>query len=236
MKKEPRLLLGIDPSFIHFGVCIYNPKTKEMKLKTGEMATMIDWIQDNCNLKNVIAVVENPALNKTNFGMWGTMKKKIEEMNYYEEHRHSKVVKKVTMEDVKSSFLIGMNFAQKVGMNKAAAIQIIMMLKKAGVSVIEIAPSQRQKAYKKVNGKVVRLDVFKLRTPTKTTQGQFNELTGYEGRSAEHARDAATLVWKRSMNWAFNTLAINAPAEKRQPAKPKASNNNYFLVDRTKAQ
>lgn len=229
--KDRTLLLGIDPSFVNFGACIYNPADKSMNMKTGDMQSMVKWIQTQCKLKHCIAVVENPALNSTTFGMWGMLKKQIDGMMNYNKQRFNKVVKKVSIADVQSSFLIAMNYAQKVGENKAAAKQIITMLRHAGVPVIEIAPSARDKAFTKKSGKVVRREVKFLTMPTKTSQAQFKELTGFEKRSSEHARDAATLVHGRSMSWAINNIAIELARREKQPSRPATDNENYFILN-----
>ena len=230
MNLENRnILLGIDPSFINFGVCIYNPKDKSMNMRTSNMSDQIKWIQKNCKLKNCIAIVENPALNSNVFGMWAMVKSEIEKM------MRSKGGKidlrgRITMADVQSKFLIAMKQAQNVGENKAAAKDIIVKLRRAGVPVIEISPSKRDKAYTKMNGKILRKDVMYLKMPTKTTQAQFKKLTGYEGRSSEHSRDAATLVYGRSIQWAKKTAEIELIKRQKQPNRPATDNNNYFLV------
>jgi len=227
------ILLGIDPSFVNCGVCIYNPKGKSMNMKTGDMMSMVKWIQTQCKLKNIIAIVENPALDSTTFGMWGMVKAKIDGMMNYNKQRFNKIVKKVSMADIQSSFSIAMNYAQKVGENKAAAKQMILMLRHANVPVIEVAPSSRDKAFTKKSGKTVRRDVKFLKMPTKTTQAQFKELTEHEGRTSEHARDAATLVWGRTAVWARNQVAIELARQERQPSRPSTTNGNYFILNST---
>lgn len=234
MLEDRKIFLGIDPSFVNTGVCIYNPEDKSMNMKTGDMMSMVKWIQTQCKLKNVIAIVENPALDSTTFGMWGMVKAKIDGMNNYNRKRLTKLVHKITIADVQSSFLIAMNYAQKVGENKAAAKLMITMLKAAKVPVIEVAPSKRDKAFTKKTGKVVRKDVRFLKLPTKTTQAQFNELTGYSKRSSEHARDAATLVWNRSLTKVKRDVMIEMTKNEQQPSRPASDNDNFYLLKTTK--
>lgn len=227
-------LLGIDPSFINFGVCIYNPSTKDMNMKTGTMTKMVDWIQTQCKVRDCIAIVENPALDKTTFNMWGMMKKTIEKYITYQVWKVTKIgviPPKIELSDIQTQFAIAMNFAQKVGENKAAAKHFLSILSDAKVPYIEIAPSKRQKAFTKKNNKVVRRKVLTLTMPTKTTQEQFKELTGYDKRSNEHCRDAATLVFGRTIKWAIMTLKMG---ERKGPIKkslPAGNNGNFFLIN-----
>lgn len=228
MKKRD-LLLGVDPSFSTMGVCIYDPSNRTMRLFTGKMPACIDWIQSECSITRLVAVVENPALDSTTFNMWGMVKTKIDGV-LDARKRGSFGSKSATMADVQSSFAIAMNYAQKVGENKAAAKQIILMLENAKVPVIQVAPSKRQRAYRKHKGKVLRLVVETLNMPTKTTAEQFLKLTGYDKRCSEHARDAATLVWGRSMVWANGLVQEEETLRKRQPGRPDGTNGNEFLV------
>lgn len=230
MNQERKYIIGIDPSFTNFGVCIYNPKTKSFNLKTGNMSEMVKWIQTQVKLKECVAIVENPALNSNVFKMWPMVKKEIDKMVNYEKNRFKKVVPKGSISDVQSTFLMAMKFAQNVGENKAAAKQIIMMLADAKVPTLEIAPSQRDKAYKKVNGKTQRKDVRFLKMPTKTTQAQFKEITDYEGRSNEHARDAATLCINQTVSGVLASIEMSIGKFKKQPSRPKTSNDNWFIV------
>lgn len=232
------MLLGIDPSFVTMGIALYDPATKALTLKTDEFLSGIDWINENCRLRDVIAVVENPALDSTTFDMWALMKDAIDKLAGRKLFKNGAALAAPGggIEAARSQFAICMNYAQKVGENKAAAKMVITLLRKYGVPVIEIAPSKRDKAFTKKNGgPIVRRDVRFLKMPTKTTQGQFEEYTGFKGSSAEHARDAATLVFGRTMAWAFNTLEIDE-ARKIPPSFPKTENNNFFIVEQKKAE
>lgn len=232
------VLLGIDPSFVTMGICLYNPTTKEMKLRTDEFLSGIDWISANCRLRDVIAVVENPALDSTTFDMWALMKDAIDNLakgRIVFKNGAALSAPSTAIGEARSQFAVCMNYAQKVGENKAAAKLIITMLRKYGVPVIEIAPSKRDKAFVKKNGAIVRRDVRFLKMPTKTTQSQFEEFTGFKGSSAEHARDAATLVFGRTITWALNTVEIDE-AKKTPATFPATENNNYFIVENKKEQ
>lgn len=65
--------------------------------------------------------------------------------------------------------------AQNVGSNKRDAALIIEWCRDHGFEVVTVTPNSR--------------------SLTKLTAEQFNKMTGYEGRSSQHARDAACIVW-----------------------------------------
>lgn len=229
------VLLGIDPSFVTMGICLYDPATREMKLRTDDFLSGIDWINANAKLKDVIAVVENPALDSTTFNMWGLMKEAIDKLSGRKLFKNGASLAATggNIEEVRSQFAVCMNYAQKVGENKAAAKLIITMLRKYGVPVVEIAPSKRDRALITKGGKTLRPVAKFLKMPTKTTQAQFEELTGFTGSSSEHARDAATLVWGRAITWALNMVEVEEA--KKQPATfPRTDNNNYFIIEQKK--
>lgn len=227
------ILVGIDPSFATMGAAIYYPDTKVLKLKTGDFGSVINWLNVSVKFSRVILVVENPALNSTTFKMWPMMKSEIEQLSAYEQWRVKKSignmpgVKKI--EELQSVFAIAMNYAQKVGENKAAAKYFLNLIGNT-VPTVEIAPSGRDR-YDKMKaklGKKAKINLDTLKFPTKTNQTVFNEWTGYEGRSSEHARDAATLVYGRTIRWALGML----PTKKVPSSYPSGRNDNFFLAKR----
>jgi hypothetical protein len=204
--KNRTLFLGVDPSFNTMGICVYDPVENTFQLFTGEFLECVAWLNRKKIFPKIIAVVENPNLDKTTFKMWGMMKALILKFQTYTRwivSRRGQKPEEVGIEDLASAFRVSMNYAQKVGKNKAAAELIIKMLKNAGVPCMEIAPSKRERAdkYKKINKAKIRVETLKM--PTKTDQEQFRTLTGYTGSSSEHARDAATLVYGRKLRWAY---------------------------------
>jgi hypothetical protein len=222
--EEKKILLGIDPSFVNMGACVYDPRSKEMKLKSGEFDVVNKWIGLNCKLDEVVAIVENPALDSPGFKMWGIMWDSIQKM----------ISGRGGMSEVQKQFGICMNYGMKVGENKAAAKLIIKLLKDRGVDVLEVAPSGRRKAKKKIKGRVVRLNVLGLKYPTKTDKNQFYELTGYNGNSSEHSRDAATLVWGMSIVGTNHLIRMQELKRgngngKKPKTLPGSHNNNYSL-------
>lgn len=227
MKSKKTILLGVDPSFYTMGVAIYKPsnKVRQFKLFTGDMLEVISWLSQNCKMKEVIAVVENPALDSAVFGAWDRMKKAIATRN---------------MGSMKYEFNMIISRAQKVGENKAAAKLFMKLLSDKGVPILEVAPSVRQKAFtKNKQGHIERKKVQLLRMPTKTTQEQFSELTGHnikEGNT-EHSRDAATLVFGRTVSWVENQILINdATISRKTPASMPSKNNfNYHILKRKRS-
>ena len=107
--------------------------------------------------------------------------------------------KKPYLTEVQSKFSIAMKYAQYVGMQKAACDQLIQILENAGVSVLQISPAQRtnMKTAKKKAGKAT-VNLESLQLPTKLTAHEFFELTGYDGVSNEHSRDAGILIYKET--------------------------------------
>lgn len=201
-----KIQIAFDPSFVTMGVAIkdQSKKSNKYKLFTGDLNRCVKWIGQNCKLKEVVAIVENPALDSAVFGAWEQMKKAISAGN---------------IGTIKYEFNMIISRAQKVGENKAAAKLIIKMLAEKNVPVIEIAPSSRQKAFKKnKEGKIERKNVKLLRMPTKTTKEQFHELTGEDPKegNTEHSRDAATLLHNKTMKWFELQIKMKEKPEQRK--------------------
>ena len=169
--------------------------------------------------------------------MWGMVKSEIEA---YTRHmiwlatRAGKKPTEKTMADIQSKFSIAMKKAQSVGQNKAAAKLIISLLQKKKVPIIQVAPSDRERAFKEDNDKkTIRLDPRFLKKPTKTTAEQFQQLCGFTGVSSEHSRDAATLILNETIAGCLAKIQMESHGERHQPKnKPSSSNNNYYLVSR----
>jgi hypothetical protein len=213
--QDRKLFLGIDPSFTNLGLCLYDPEAGTMQLFTGDFMEALGWINRTVNLSQVIAVLENPALDKPTF-VYGMVKKTLLEFQTYSRWLAKKngfPPKKVGVEDVLRQMSISMKFAQNVGENKAAAKLLKKLFRDKRVPTIEIRPSKRQRADKLPKVGKVKVDIRTLTMPTKTNQTQFKELTGYEDPSSEHARDAATLVWGRTLRSAYLHFARIAEAE-----------------------
>ena len=171
--SERKYLVGIDPGLETTGVALYDPKTNSLELFTGDIQQAVNWMGRNCKPAECLAVIEDPNANSLVYGGWDDF---------------------VNMGKNRSAFSRMMKKAQQVGEVKAAAKVLIKIMGRSGYQIATIAPSQRQSA-KKVPGTDVRL----LRMPTKTTPTEFAKLTGYGMQSSEHSRDAATLVWGKSV-------------------------------------
>ena len=199
---EKTFILGIDPSFKTMGACIYNIATHELKFGGGDLFETIKFIRENADQKRTIAVVENPDLDNTVFNAAGPISKSINELLYQKSNPFKKVKDRPTVNSIVSDVRIALKIAQGVGKNKAAAQLIIQVLERAGIPVLQIAPSKRMRADKDL--KKLKADpaagVKLLSMPTKTTSHQFKQLTGYAGRTNEHQRDACTLFWGKSIN------------------------------------
>lgn len=228
------VLVGIDPSFTNMGVAVYIPETKQLNMKTGDFQSMVKWLNKTVKLNRCILIVENPALVSNVFSMWGMMKSEVEAYGKYEAWKAKKSLGMPgtkSIQELQSVFARSMKYAQNVGENKAAAKYFLNLID--GLAPIaEISPSQRDRydKMKKKLGKNANIDLNTLRFPTKTTQTVFNEWSGHEGRSSEHARDAATLVFGRSIRWA---LALAKPSKKPK-SYPSGRNDNFFLVNHEK--
>ena len=228
------ILVGIDPSFVTMGAAIYIPGTGEMSLKTGDMHSVIKWINKSVKMSKCIFIVENPALVSNVFSMWGIMKGHVEDYGTYQAwlaRKSMQMPKKVTLTEVSSIFARAMKMAQNVGENKAAAKYFLNLID--GLApIVEISPTQRDRydKLKKKLGKNANIDLNSLKFPTKTNQTVFNDWTGYSGRSSEHARDAASLVFGRSIKWA----EMMVPDDNKPKSYPSGRNDNFFLVERNK--
>lgn len=81
--------------------------------------------------------------------------------------------------------------ASDVGKNKGIANAILTFLQSNGITVLSVAPSERQR----VENPKMRLDFYRM--PTKSTHHQFCLRTGWPAlpKTNEHGRDAAMLVF-----------------------------------------
>lgn len=197
--------LGVDPSFANMGLALHDPTAGTLQLFTGEYKEGIRWLNRSVKLSEIMAIIENPNLDKATF-VYPMIKNAMLDLQEYARwtgSRKGMPPKKVTIEDVMSQVYRGMNYAQAVGKNKAAASQILNDLRGAGVPCMEVAPSKRQRADKLPKLGKAKVVISTLTMPTKTNKQQFKELTGYSDPTSEHARDAATLVWGRTLRSAY---------------------------------
>lgn len=191
------VLIGIDPSFATAGVAIYEPATNNLILHGGDLFSCMSFLNNSGILGKAIAVIENPNMDGTVFGSWFRFQAQIDRY----------VKKQITLGDLKSEYSISMKHAQSVGKNKAAGELFIEMFERQAIPVLEIAPSSRHRADKDLL-KYKNQGIKMLAMPTKTTAAQFEQYTGYSGRSNEHTRDAGTLVFHKTIQWAELQIKI----------------------------
>lgn len=214
-----KYLVGIDPSFENFGVCVYDPATNNMQFFSGEWFAAIEWLGKTVKLRQCVAVVENPALDSATFKGLGMCRGVVMQFGNYMKAVGAKAFpfpQKVDWPDVAGRLGIAFRMASNVGESKAAGKLIVKMLERHKVPTLQIAPSDRERADKK------RVPVGAMVMPTKTTNAQFENLTGYKGRTSEHARDAATLVFGRSIDWAAWQLLNAGTNDKAAKTRKKS--------------
>lgn len=172
------ILLAIDPGKAkHNGRAYYDTETTQYAdLKgVGIVDLVTSMVQDYKN--NLIhgVVLEDPNLDSTIFRgqkYYNTLKGKF---------GHQRALAGA------------MKLGEDVGKNKGLAIIIEDTLISNSIPYIKIAPSKRRRIDK------ASLSGIALRTvlmPTKITAKQFNEMTGYGGKSNEHSRDAGAMVYR----------------------------------------
>jgi hypothetical protein len=197
-------LIGVDPSFENLGLAIYHPESGKLTLNTDDLFHQIDWLNKSGILGKAIVVCENPNLNSNVFGMWPAVRACFVQTI---EKRPGFTPMATGLGQAQSMFLRAMKQAQDVGKSKASATLIINLFKMQSIPVLEVSPSDRSRADKDL-AKVGTKGVHMLVMPTKTNATQFQQLTGYVGRSNEHNRDAATLVFGRTIKWAETQIKI----------------------------
>lgn len=184
--------VGIHPTQKNTGFADYSlVRNKFDLIHSMHYENLIQLICDNTYSPDRFCfMIENPDLDKTTFMTEKTI------MSLYAKRRN--------YIDLTGARKVRLNIAQKAGENQALAKVIIKLLKAKDIPHIEVSPSARDRADKKVAGqKIVRKpkDFSLLRMPTKINSGQdFNDWTGYTGRTNEHSRDAATLVYQMTLN------------------------------------
>jgi len=223
--SEKKFLVGIDPGFNNLGICIYDPETNEMKMFGGDWFDGIEWLGQNIKLNRCVIVLENPALDSAVFKALGMVKPIITLFGNYMKKLGAKawpLPNKTDWPMIASELSKAFTTAQRIGENKAAGKLMLKLLNRHKVVTIQIAPSNRIRADR------AKVPVGAMVQPTKTNKFQFQTLTGFTGRSNEHGRDAATLVWGKSFRWAENMLLIEvedkaAKTRKKSIEKRKAN-------------
>lgn len=215
-----KYLVGCDCSFQNFGVCKYDPDTNAMQLFTGTLLEAVAWIGKNCVLSNCVAVIENPNLNSPLFKASGILRMELGKFKSGE----------IGEGAVMATFSRLSTMAQSLGKSKASADLIISLFRGKNVPVITIAPSDRHRADKPPRNGKAPLSIGMMAMPTKTSAYQFEQLTGYTGRSSEHSRDSCTLVWGKSMQWCENLLQRQLEDKLTESRKLKSTDGEALRV------
>jgi hypothetical protein len=203
--SEKQWLVGIDPSLKNAGAAIYCPSTGERALFSGAWYAVIDWLSAQKILGSAIAIIEDPNMDKTLFGGWPPVRAEISKFTE----------KKSSYGEIQSIFARAAKQAQNVGENKASAKVFIDLFRKHGIPYGSIAPSTRDRADRDLV-KTRNLGIEMLVLPTKTTAHQFQQLTGFDGRSNEHSRDAAMLIFKKTIAWGKMQVQIRQQYEQNR--------------------
>ena len=187
------VLIGVDPgSGFNVGVATYQPNTKAFyKIETLSYYGAANSIIESAEFygkDNTVVVIENPNLNPNVFGANQAIISGIEQ--YWNKGRKK---------EVKTIIAKQLQKAQSIGKHKKTSQLMIRELTDAGIQVIEISPTWRQNATKAIKiASVQTKQIQHYRMPTKTTQTQFKQLTGFAKPTSEHARDAGTLVYDQT--------------------------------------
>ena len=188
-------MVGIDPGRANTGIAIYEPaKRNFVSLKKYDLAGAMKVLENRRWDNNYIFVIENPNLETNLYDGW------IEMQSIIRSYKRGNA----SLKQVKGVYSIATKRSADVGKNRAAAQDIIAMLHHTGALVVQIKPSARNRADRP--NRIAR-DVVYLNMPTKTNRKQFEALTGYKGQSNEHSRDAATMVWAKTIKWAEMMVA-----------------------------
>lgn len=174
-----------------------------MSLISGDIWTVIKKLNQSEALDESIVVLEDVSLENSVFALDKRISKLLFDL----------LQRKITIAEVMVEIRIMAKHAQGIGKSKASCEVLKHMFKKAGVPMVLISPSRRDRADKPGKTGPGNRGIALLSMPTKTNAYQFQMLTGFSGRSNEHSRDAATLVWGRSIKWAETQLTIQKQQE-----------------------
>lgn len=188
-----KLLIGIDASVENFGIACLQTSDTDLALFSGNMVQMLEKVKQICEQYPgaALVVLEDSNMESTTFGVHGSIMGALGGV----------AAGKMLQKQAKSKIDIAMKVAQKAGKVMAAAQIVKQFCNVHGIPCLCVSPSERQRAYRMEGNAKIPLNPTLLKMPTKTTAAQFEILTGYEGKSNEHNRDAATLIWGRSAAW-----------------------------------
>ena len=229
-------IVGIDPGQTNTGLAVYNTKEKDKAeryehLYTGSMYDAIQYLKEHVEIGRSVFILEDPNLDSPVFGMAARIVKVVRS----ERDNQSAAAKISAM----------LKQAQDVGRNKACAVYWKQILEANNLPHITVAPSKRDLSFRVRKGKdpktgkqtkrKERVEVRGLSMPTKTTQAQFEALTGHKGRSTEHARDAGTLVYGRTCQSVLLQWNLNRARDRKAyggKGAPHPANGREYIIER----
>jgi hypothetical protein len=189
-----QILIGIDVGANKStGTTVYNPKTKEiLYIKTSTRKDAIKALKAFVQNENdeVIIVIENSNLDSATFDVWPIYFNLIKRWRAGE--------KEATNKKIEKEFRSWQSKAQSVGKNKQATKDFVKELEPLNLKIVEIAPSERNRADKIKSIGKIKMPIGSLHLPTKASKEQFAKLTGYTKSTSDHARDSATLVYNKT--------------------------------------
>jgi hypothetical protein len=230
------LIVCFDPSMNKCGCAIINATDfSRQKHKTSDLFSVLDWMKTETKGKRYLVVLENPNLDKANFGMIEMTLSEVNGLLNYTRwliFKKGRPPQKKTIGDVRTSILIAMQYGQRIGKSQASAMVLIALLDRANIPFCEIAPSDRMSLKNKKHEKHFNLNPRLVVMPTKSNADQFKTMfPGFSGRSSEHSRDAATLVFGKNVKAV--RLMIKMSEQKRGKGSVSLFNQKKKLINET---
>ena len=191
------ILIGIDiGAGYNSAIAVYETKSKTfLDIFSGTVFEVLEILVywDRKTDSHMCVVVEDNTLERGVFNQWEPFLSVVSA--YFKKGIGS-------IQSVKAAFDKCLQMAQAVGKNKYICKLFIAEIKMREMPHLRVSPSSRDRADKsKFRGGVTieAGQVELMRMPTKTTEAEFKRLTGYMGNTNEHERDAATLVWNKTV-------------------------------------
>lgn len=189
--------IGIDPgSNDNTGIAVLQA-AKIVAVKSGHHFEMMDFVRGIMSASSapVFVALEDVHQDKTNFVASQFIKQMM---------NSPELKKKLPNEQQRKAYCINAacKRSRDSGMVAGLSADWKHFLDSHKVGYHCIAPSERDNAAttlskpgKPMAAKVVDAIIAQLKAPTKLTAQQFAALTGYNGPTNEHTRDAGSLVW-----------------------------------------
>ena len=196
MTKIKRLM-GIDPGVKNTGIAEWHPETRSWAKMITLPWDLAQQFIEALDAEQYGIIIEDPDLDSNLFGGWDILKIGIDSYRFGQ----------ITEEMLKVQYRTNTRIARDVGKNQMVAQVLRRSMELRKIPHLRIAPSCRDS----INDPKIsqKIDLVQYRIPTKVTKEQFKSLTGYDGQSSYHSRDAATLVYDRTVQWFCTQLKLN---------------------------